>query len=207
MNRKQFVAALAALYEGDKAAASHAVDAVTHVLAKSLADGEKVSIMGFGAFDRRIVKARWVRNPRTGERIQAQATAVARFRPGVQLKAIVSGKRDVPEPPALPKPAKPKAKKSVAKKPAPPNPVAEKVVVKKPVPKKVVPKKVVAEKDVVAKTPPAEAAPAKASPKKSAVKTPADKSTADKSTVDKSTVDKTSVNKKSPDKKKSAKPS
>ncbi|MEI2820122.1 MAG: HU family DNA-binding protein [Marmoricola sp.] len=120
MNRKQFVAALAALYEGDKAAASHAVDAVTHVLAKSLADGEKVSIMGFGAFDRRIVKARWVRNPRTGERIQAQATAVARFRPGVQLKAIVSGKRDVPEPPALPKPAKPKAKKSVAKKPCAP---------------------------------------------------------------------------------------
>jgi DNA-binding protein HU-beta len=197
MNRKQFVAALAALYEGDKAAASHAVDAVTHVLAKSLADGEKVSIMGFGAFDRRIVKARWVRNPRTGERIQAQATAVARFRPGVQLKAIVSGKRDVPEPPALPKPAKPKVKKPVVKKPAPAKPVAEKAAIKKPAAEKVVPKKVVAEKDVAVKTPPVKSAPAKASPKKSVVKTP----------VDKTSVNKTSGDKKSPDKKKSAKPS
>lgn len=197
MNRKQFVAAVAALYEGDKTAASHAVDAVTHVLAKSLADGEKVSIMGFGAFDRRIVKARWVRNPRTGERIQAQATAVARFRPGVQLKAIVSGKRDVPEPPALPKPAKPKAKKPVVKKPAPAKPVAEKAAIKKPAAEKVVPKKVVAEKDVAVKTPPVKSAPAKASPKKSVVKTP----------VDKTSVNKTSGDKKSPDKKKSAKPS
>lgn len=186
MNRKQFVAALAALYEGDKAAASHAVDAVTHVLAKSLADGEKVSIMGFGAFDRRIVKARWVRNPRTGERIQAQATAVARFRPGVQLKAIVSGKRDVPEPPALPKPPKPKAKKSAVKKSAPAKPVAEKLV----------PKKVVAEKDVAAKNPPAKTAPAKDAAKKSVAKNSPDKSTAPKNSADK----------KSADKKKSAKP-
>ena len=91
MNRKQFVAALAALYEGDKAAASHAVDAVTHVLAKSLADGEKVSIMGFGAFDRRIVKARWVRNPRTGEAIPIEARRVVTFHASHKLKEQIQG--------------------------------------------------------------------------------------------------------------------
>ena len=99
MNRKQLINALSAHYDGDKVAAEHALRSVTHVLTATLAKGDKVAILGFGTFWRRSVKARWVRNPRTGERIQAQATAVARFTPGTKLRAIVSGKREVPPAP------------------------------------------------------------------------------------------------------------
>jgi DNA-binding protein HU-beta len=37
-----------------------------------------------------------VRNPRTGERKKAKATAVPRFRAGTDLKAYVSGAKKVP---------------------------------------------------------------------------------------------------------------
>jgi DNA-binding protein HU-beta len=37
-----------------------------------------------------------VRNPRTGERKRAKATAVPRFRAGTDLKAYVSGAKKVP---------------------------------------------------------------------------------------------------------------
>jgi DNA-binding protein HU-beta len=41
-----------------------------------------------------------VRNPRTGERKRAKATAVPRFRAGSDLKAYVSGAKKVPKAPA-----------------------------------------------------------------------------------------------------------
>ena len=60
------------------------------------AAGEKVSISGFGVFEKVPRPARMVRNPRTGERKRAKATAVPRFRAGTDLKAYVSGAKKVP---------------------------------------------------------------------------------------------------------------
>ena len=60
------------------------------------AAGEKVSITGFGVFEKVHRSARMVRNPRTGERKKAKATAVPRFRAGTDLKAYVSGAKKVP---------------------------------------------------------------------------------------------------------------
>jgi DNA-binding protein HU-beta len=64
------------------------------------AAGEKVSITGFGVFEKVPRSARMVRNPRTGERKRAKATAVPRFRAGSDLKAYVSGAKKVPKAPA-----------------------------------------------------------------------------------------------------------
>jgi DNA-binding protein HU-beta len=61
------------------------------------AAGEKVSITGFGVFEKVHRSARMVRNPRTGERKRAKATAVPRFRAGSDLKAYVSGAKKVPK--------------------------------------------------------------------------------------------------------------
>jgi DNA-binding protein HU-beta len=60
------------------------------------AAGEKVSITGFGVFEKVHRSARMVRNPRTGERKRAKATSVPRFRAGSDLKAYVSGAKKVP---------------------------------------------------------------------------------------------------------------
>ena len=54
--------------------------------------GERVSLPGFGTFERRNRSARTARNPRTGEEIKVAATKVPAFKPGATLKAAVSGK-------------------------------------------------------------------------------------------------------------------
>jgi DNA-binding protein HU-beta len=43
--------------------------------------GDKVSIAGFGVFEKRVRAARTARNPRTGEAVKVKKTAVPAFRP------------------------------------------------------------------------------------------------------------------------------
>ena len=69
------------------------LDTITREVAK----GEKVAITGFGSFEKRVRDARWVRNPRTGERIKAKKTAVPKFNAGADLKAVVSGAKKLPK--------------------------------------------------------------------------------------------------------------
>ena len=71
-------------------------------------------ITGFGVFEKIARPARKVRNPRTGERKRAKATAVPRFRAGTDLKAFVSGEKKVPR--AAKAAAKSAATKSTAAK-------------------------------------------------------------------------------------------
>ena len=76
MNKNQLIEALAARYNGNKRAARHALESVLDTIGREVAKGEKVSITGFGSFEKRVRNARMVRNPRTGERIKAKATTV-----------------------------------------------------------------------------------------------------------------------------------
>ena len=72
-----------------KKSAEDAVDTVFDCITKCLAQGEEVSISGFGAF---IVKKRDARmgvNPRTGAKIQIGATVTPKFRAGKALKTAV----------------------------------------------------------------------------------------------------------------------
>ena len=91
MNKAQLIEALADHYDGNKAEAGKALNAVVETITRQTAAGEKVSITGFGVFEKVPRAARMVRNPRTGERKRAKATAVPRFRAGSDLKAYVSG--------------------------------------------------------------------------------------------------------------------
>ena len=100
MNKAELVEALAEHYDGSRAEASRALNAVVQTITRSTVAGEKVAITGFGVFERVERPARMVRNPRTGERKEAPATAVPRFRPGTELKAYVAGQRELPELPA-----------------------------------------------------------------------------------------------------------
>jgi DNA-binding protein HU-beta len=97
MNKAQLIEALADHYNGSKTEAAKALNAVVDTITQKTAAGEKVSITGFGVFEKVSRSARMVRNPRTGERKRAKATAVPRFRAGSDLKAYVSGAKKLPK--------------------------------------------------------------------------------------------------------------
>jgi DNA-binding protein HU-beta len=96
MNKAELIEALSAHFDGSKSEAAKALNAVVSTITYQTAVGEKVSITGFGVFEKVHRSARMVRNPRTGERKPAEATAVPRFRAGTDLKAYVSGAKQVP---------------------------------------------------------------------------------------------------------------
>ena len=66
VNKSQFIDALAERYDGNRKAASHALDSVLDTITRQVAKGEKVAITGFGSFEKTVRNARWVRNPQTG---------------------------------------------------------------------------------------------------------------------------------------------
>src|SRR5688572_4608985 len=124
VNKSQLIDVLAARYEGNRKAASHALESVLDTITREVAKGEKVAITGFGSFEKRVREARWVRNPQTGARIKAKKTSVPKFTAGADLKNVVSGAKKLPKltvaaaAPAVKK-ATATAKKTTAKKSAP----------------------------------------------------------------------------------------
>jgi DNA-binding protein HU-beta len=226
VNKSQLIDTLAARYEGNRKAAAHALESVLDTITREVAKGEKVAITGFGSFEKKVRDARWVRNPSTGQRIKAKKKAVPSFKPGAQLKDVVSGAKKLPAitlaavekaAPAAAKPAVARtaaaakkaagvattkktsaAKKSTAKKSTAKKAPAKKAAAKKAPAKKAAAKKTSAAKKSTAKKTTAKKAPAK---KTSAAK----KSTAKKSTAKKAPAKKTSAAKKSTAKKSTAK--
>jgi DNA-binding protein HU-beta len=175
VNKAELIDSIAARLGDNKKAASEAVEAVIDTITRTVAKGEKVAITGFGIFEKVERAARIARNPATGARVKVKKTSVPKFRPGTQLKAVVSGavKLATPAKAAVVKaaPAKAAAKKVAVKRVA----AVKKVVAKKAAPaKKVVAKKAPA-KAAPAKKVVAKKAPAKAPAKKAPVKRPAKK--------------------------------
>jgi DNA-binding protein HU-beta len=216
VNKSQLVDALAARYEGNRKQAAHALESVLDTITREVAKGEKVAITGFGSFEKRVREARWVRNPRTGERIKAKKTAVPKFNPGADLKAVVSGAKKLPKQAfsaakgAVPAKksstankttaAKSTAKKAPAKAAAKKSAATKSTAQKASTTKKTAAKKAPAAKKSATKTASKTAAKKGPAAKKSATKTasktaakkaPATKATAKKSTAKKSTAKKT----------------
>ena len=63
---------------------------MSDIIAESLKNGEKVQIVGFGAFEVKERPARKARNPKTGEDIPIPATKVPAFKAGKALKDAVA---------------------------------------------------------------------------------------------------------------------
>ena len=192
MNKTQLIDALSARFEGNKKAAAHALESVLDTITREVAKGEKVAITGFGSFEKKVRDARWVRNPRTGERMKAKKTAVPKFTPGQDLKNVISGAKK------LPKLTVAKAGSAASAAAAPAAKAAS--AVKKAGPAKKAPaKKAPAKSAAPAKKAPAKKAPAKKAPAK---KAPAKTTTAAKKAPAKKT---TTAAKKAPAKKAPAK--
>jgi len=86
MNKTELVDAISDASDLSKTQALNALNAVTSVIAKTLANGDKVSLVGFGTFEARPRPARTARNPRTGESIQISASRLPAFKAGKALK-------------------------------------------------------------------------------------------------------------------------
>ena len=186
MNKTQLIDALSARFEGNKKAAAHALESVLDTITREVAKGEKVAITGFGSFEKKVRDARWVRNPRTGERMKAKKTAVPKFTPGQDLKNVISGAKKLPKltvakaGSAASAAAAPAAKAASAVKKAGP---AKKAPAKKAPAKKAPAKSAAPAKKAPAKQAPAKKAPAKKAPAKTttaAKKAPAKKAPAKK---------------------------
>jgi DNA-binding protein HU-beta len=72
-----------------KADAARAVNAFIGSITSALKKGQRVALVGFGAFKVSKRKARKGRNPRTGEVITIKATKVPKFSAGKSLKDAV----------------------------------------------------------------------------------------------------------------------
>jgi DNA-binding protein HU-beta len=93
VNKAQLVDALATRFDGDKKTAAAAVEAVVDTVVRTVSKGEKVSITGFGVFEKRVRAARTARNPATGATVKLKKTSVPAFRAGQNFKDVVSGSK------------------------------------------------------------------------------------------------------------------
>jgi DNA-binding protein HU-beta len=92
MNKDALVAEVAKRTGEARGTAAKLVDALTDTIKGAVAKGEKVALVGFGTFEKRIRGARTARNPRTGETIKVAKTNVPAFKPGAAFKDAVGGK-------------------------------------------------------------------------------------------------------------------
>ena len=90
MNKTELVAAVAAKTGMSKKDSEKAVNAAFDSITEALAAGEKVQLVGFGAFEVKERSARIGRNPTTKESIEIPASRVASFKVGKALKDAVS---------------------------------------------------------------------------------------------------------------------
>jgi DNA-binding protein HU-beta len=191
VNKAQLVETIADKVGGRQQAAD-AVDAVLDAIVRAVVAGDRVSVTGFGSFEKVDRPARYARNPQTGERVRVKKTSVPRFRAGPGFKDLVSGSKKLP-------------KHDVAVKKAPKGSLTggAAVTVKKAAAKKAAAKKAAAKKAAPAKKAAAKKAPA-AAKKAAAKKAPAKTTAAAKKTTAKQTTAKKAAAKKAPAKKSTA---
>ncbi|MFE2730875.1 HU family DNA-binding protein [Streptomyces sp. NPDC059349] len=216
MNKAQLVEAIADKVGGRQQAAD-AVDAVLDAIVRAVVSGDRVSVTGFGSFEKVDRPARYARNPQTGERVRVKKTSVPRFRAGQGFKDLVAGSKKLPRGGEVAVKKAPKGsltggaaatvKKAAAKKAT----TAKKATAKKATAKKVTAKKTTAKKTTATakkatakkatatakKAAAKKAAPAKTAAKKATAKktAPAKKATAKKAPAKKSTARKTTAKK------------
>jgi DNA-binding protein HU-beta len=93
MNKRDLIDAISGRMGSDKKTATEAVNAVLETIQMTVAKGDKVSITGFGVFEKTVRPARTARNPATGAAIKVPKTSVPKFRAGADFKAMVAKKR------------------------------------------------------------------------------------------------------------------
>lgn len=90
MNKAELVASVAEKTALSKKDSEKAVNAAFEAITAALVGGDKVQLVGFGAFEVKERNARVGRNPKTKEEIQIPASRVPVFKAGKALKDVVA---------------------------------------------------------------------------------------------------------------------
>ena len=90
MNKTELVEAIAGKTNMTKTDTDKFIGAFLEVVTDALANGDKVSLKGFGNFEVRERPAREGRNPRTGETMPIPASKAAAFKASTALKKALN---------------------------------------------------------------------------------------------------------------------
>ncbi|MFJ9389368.1 HU family DNA-binding protein [Nocardioides sp. NPDC101246] len=90
MNRTDLVSEIAKQAEITQTQASGALGAAIEAISAAVADGDKVTLPGFGTFESRERAARTGRNPQTGKELNIPASRGPAFKPGSAFKERVN---------------------------------------------------------------------------------------------------------------------
>ncbi|NEU84547.1 HU family DNA-binding protein [Nostoc sp. UIC 10630] len=90
MNKGELVDAVAAKTNITKKQADEVISAFLSVIIEAVANGEKITLVGFGSFERRDRSEREGRNPKTNEPMTIPATKVPAFSAGKQFREKVA---------------------------------------------------------------------------------------------------------------------
>ncbi len=90
MNKSDLIDAMAADAGITKAAAKKSLESFLGNVEKSLKNGDRVSLVGFGSWSVSKRAAREGRNPQTGKTIQIAAKNVVKFKAGSDLQNSVN---------------------------------------------------------------------------------------------------------------------
>ena len=97
MNKAELVTSIAHATGQNKVHVQSALAATLHVITGALAKGERVTLIGFGTFERRQRQARVGVNPQDPkQKLRIAAARVPAFRAGQELKDIVDGRAKLP---------------------------------------------------------------------------------------------------------------
>lgn len=89
MRKPELAAAIAEKADLTKEKASEVITVITDIIAKTLSEGDSVSLIGFGTFEVRSRAERQGKNPQTGAAITIPAAKVPAFKAGKGLKDAV----------------------------------------------------------------------------------------------------------------------
>lgn len=90
MNKGELVDKIAEKANVTKKQADAILTAAIEAITEAVAEGEKVTLVGFGSFEPRQRAEREGRNPQTGKTIKIPATTIPAFSAGKQFKDLVS---------------------------------------------------------------------------------------------------------------------
>ena len=86
MNKTELIVAVGEKAQVSQKQANTILNAILKTIVASVADGDKVTLLGFGSFEMKERQARSNHHPRTGEKIHIPATKVPVFAAGKVFK-------------------------------------------------------------------------------------------------------------------------
>ena len=90
MNQAELIEQIASEADLTKIQTQSALRAMLKTIMQKVADGDKVTLVGFGTFEARERKAREGRNPKTGDKINIPAAVVPTFSAGKAFREAVN---------------------------------------------------------------------------------------------------------------------